>query len=191
MIEPKADDITTLLVGIREGRASLSVLLPLVYDDLRRQANVLLRRRRSQATLQTAALVHEAAGGLLKQSLSNWNDRVHFLAVAAQAMRQILAACARRKASKKRGGGWTRVAFAETIHPGEQEEEDLIALYEALEGLSALDERMAQIVECRFFAEMTVKEIAQALSVSISTVEGDWWTARAWLARKLGQAGVA
>lgn len=183
--------ITQLLADIRGGRASRSDLLPLVYDDLLRQAHLLRRRRRSGGTLQTTALVHEAAARLLKESNTDWKDRAHFLAAAAQAMRQILADHARRRGSARRGAGWNRVALHEAVSPNDPGDTDLVALHQALEELSTLDERMGWIVACRFFAGMSVKEVAHVLSVSVSTVESEWRTARAWLACQLEAAGAA
>ncbi len=180
--------VTRLLTDIREGRGSRSELLTLVYDDLRQQARQLRRVRRSVDTLQTTALVHEAALRLLKNSDADWKDRAHFLASAAQAMRQILADCARRERAAKRGGGWKRITLYERIGADGGDQADLVALHESLVDLSSLDERMGRVVECRYFAGMSVKEIAHVLSVSVSTVESDWRTARAWLARELRQA---
>lgn len=191
MGETQPHAVTRLLADIRDGRASRSDLLTLVYDDLRQQARQLRRARRSGDTLQTTALVHEAAVRLLKDSDADWKDRAHFLASAAQAMRQILADYARRQGAAKRGGGWKRVTLHEHIGPPCGDQADLIALHETLDELSALDERTARVVECRFFAAMSVKEIAHVLSVSVSTVEGEWRTARAWLTRELRKAGAA
>lgn len=191
MQEAEPHSVTRLLADIREGRASRSDLLTLVYDDLRQQARQLRRARRCADTLQTTALVHEAAARLLKDSDTDWKDRAHFLASAAQAMRQILADYARRQGAAKRGGGWKRVTLHEHVGPRGGDQADLIALHETLDVLSSLDERMGRVVECRFFAGMTVKEIAHVLSVSVSTVESEWRTARSWLACELRKAGAA
>lgn len=187
MDKAQPQSVTRLLADIREGRGSRSELLTLVYEDLRQQARQLRRVRRSVDTLQTTALVHEAALRMLKNSDADWKDRAHFLASAAQAMRQIHADYARRHRAAKRGGGWKRIALYERIGADGGDQADLVALHESLEDLSSLDERMGKVVEYRYFAGMSVKEIAHVLSVSVSTVESDWRTARAWLARELRQ----
>lgn len=187
MDKAQRDSVTRLLTDIREGKGSRSELLTLVYNDLRQQARQLRRARRSVDTLQTTALVHEAALRLLKNSDADWKDRAHFLASAAQAMRQIIADYARRQRAAKRGGGWKRITLFERIGADGGDQADFVALHESLEDLSSLDKRMGRVVEYRYFAGMSVKEIAHVLSVSVSTVESDWRTARAWLARELRQ----
>ncbi|MCG8408004.1 MAG: ECF-type sigma factor [Phycisphaerales bacterium] len=182
--------ISDVLANIRAGRASTTDLLPLVYEDLRKQASNLLRRRRVGHTLQTTALVHDVAIRLLGQAEPDWQDRIHFFAAAARAMSQILADHARRKGTTKRGGGWKRVALHEGTRPSNSDNIDLMALHEALQKLGEMDQRMGRVVECRFFTGMKMEEIAHVLSVSISTVESDWSTARAWLSRELRKGGV-
>jgi RNA polymerase sigma factor (TIGR02999 family) len=120
-------------------------------------------------------------------SADHWTSRAHFFAVAAKAMRQVLANHARDRRAAKRGGaeGWQRVTLSEQLTPAPQRDIDLLALDEALEGLANLDERQSRIVELRFFAEMTVEEIAHVLGVSVSTVEREWRMARAWLSARL------
>ena len=183
--------ITILLEQAGQGRASAADhLLPLVYDELRALANSFFRRQRTDHTLQPTALVHEAyaklvgsCGGATGQAL--WASRAHFFAVAAKAMRQILANHARDRRAAKRSGQWHRVTLSEGVTPSGHRDLDLVALDEALEQLAHLDERQAHVVELRFFAEMNVKEIAHVLGVSISTVERDWRMARAWLSARL------
>ncbi|MCG8406248.1 MAG: ECF-type sigma factor [Phycisphaerales bacterium] len=182
--------ITNVLADIRAGRASTTDLLPLVYEDLRKQASSLLRRRRAGHTLQTTVLVHDVAIRLLGQAKPDWQDRIHFFAAAAQAMSQILADYARRKGASKRGGSWKRVALQDGANPSNSDNIDLLALHEALQKLGEMDQRMGRVVECRFFTGMKMEEIAQVLSVSISTVESDWSTARAWLSRELRKGGT-
>lgn len=153
-----------------------------VYDELRRLAAQYLSRERSGHTLQPTALVHEAYLRLAAQS-AEWDSKTHFFAVGARVMRRLLIDHARARGRDKRGGDWQRV----TLDPVAVELDDaaLLALDDALERLAKLDAREAQIVELRFFAGMTVEEIAAELGVSKRTVESDWTHARAWLRREL------
>ena len=156
-------------------------LLPLVYEDLRRLAHRAMRGERPGHTLQTTALVHEAYMRLRGAASESWESRAHFLRVAARAMRRVLIDHARRKLSDKRGGGVERepldaITLAHDESPG-----DLLALNDALDRLAAVDARMAQVVELRFFAGLTLEDTARVLGVSRSTVKNDWTMARAWL----------
>jgi RNA polymerase sigma factor (TIGR02999 family) len=158
----------------------------LLYGELRALAADFLRRERSDHTLQPTALVHEAWIRLSAQAGSPWNDRAHFFAIAAQAMRRILIDHARRRGADKRGGGLQRITLASGITPPlASTEVDLLALDDALVRLAALDERQARVVELRFFAGLTVEEVAVALGVSARTVASEWRLARAWLSRAL------
>lgn len=158
-------------------------LLPLVYDELHRLAAGYLRRERTGHTLQSTALVNEAWMKLADQS-APWENRAHFLGVAAQAMRRILVDHARRKGAAKRGGHEARVTLADVAAP-DGRSVDLVLLDEALERLAALDERQAKMVTMRFFAGLTVEETAEALGVSEKTVKRDWAAAKAWLHREM------
>lgn len=158
-------------------------LLPLLYEDVRQLARRERRRVRAGVTLQTTALVHEAYLKLL--GAARFNDRQHFLRAAALAMRHILINHARDRVAGKRGGGADHVAFddAEQISVGEAAV--LIEINEALARLAQLSPRLAQIVECRFFAGFKDEQIAQALGLTDRTVRRDWVKARAWLRREL------
>jgi len=166
-------------------------LLPLVYDELRRLANHYLRRERADHTLQATDLVHEAYERLADRSRVSWRGRSHFLAAAAQAMRRVLVDHARERGALKRGGGRQRVTLeglGESPAGPDLDLEDVIALDRALQKLQALHEREARVLECRYFAGMTTREIAAFLGVSERTVRDDWSHARVWLKRELLKA---
>lgn len=180
-------DVTRILHEWSAGDASApDRLLPVVYDELHRLAAGYLRRERTGHTLQSTALVNEAWLKLAGQS-APWQNRAHFLGVAAQAMRRILVDHARRRAAAKRGGHEPRVTLADVAAP-DGREVDLVLLDEALERLAALDERQAKMVTMRFFAGLSVEETAEALGVSEKTVKRDWAAAKAWLHRELAGA---
>jgi RNA polymerase sigma factor (TIGR02999 family) len=189
MPDPR-DTVSGLLAAHRAGDPeALSLLVPLVYEDLRRLARWQLRGSGSRRTLDTTALVHEAYLRLVDQTRGSWKDRAHFFAVAARAMRQILIDYARRRSAAKRGGGQPSISLEEERHgSAAAEAERLLALEEALEALARIDERLPRIVECRFFAGMTDEETAEALGVSTRTVQRDWMRARAWLREVMGGA---
>jgi RNA polymerase sigma factor (TIGR02999 family) len=158
--------------------------MPLVYDELRALAESYLRRERPDHTLQATALVHEAYMRLVKQEEVEWQNRAHFFAVAAQAIRRILVDHARGHQSGKRGGDRKRVRLDEDLTVPEPDL-DLLALDEALQELAHLHERQARIVELRFFGGLSLKEVAEYLGLSPRTIDGDWHMARAWLRCKL------
>jgi len=163
-------------------------LLPPVYDELRRLASRYLRRERAGHTLQTSALVHEAYERLVDRTRVDWRSRAHFFATAAQAMRRVLVDHARDRDALKRGGGQQRVTLAglgESPAGSDLDLEDLIALDRALRKLRELHEREARVLEFRYFAGMTTREIAAILEVSERTVRDDWSHARVWLKREL------
>ncbi len=155
--------------------------MPLVYEDLRRLARKYFRHERPDHTLQPTALVHEAYIRLVDQTRVSWQDRTHFFAVAAKVMRRILVDYARARQRARRGGKRRRIEFDSELSPADLAEFDILAMHEAVEQLAVLDRRQAQIVEMRFFAGMTVDEVAEALGISRRTVEGDWTHAKAWL----------
>ena len=163
--------------------------MPQVYDELRRLAASYLRRERPGQTLQATALVHEAYVRLINERAQNWQNRTHFLAIAALSMRQILVERARRRKAAKRGGDPARITLDEHLlgdrQAGSGKEIDLIALDEALDRLAAGNERQAKIVEMRYFGGLSVEECAEALQISPATVKRDWTVARAWLRRAL------
>lgn len=159
-------------------------LFALVYDELRSLAASLMRRERPGHTLQPTALVHEAFVRLVDETRLSWQNRAHFMGIAARAMRRILVDHARRRAAAKRGGGWERVSLADAP-AAEEDTVEVLRLHQALERFAAMDPRGAQVVELRVFGGLTVGEAAQVLGVSRRTVEGDWTAARLWLAREL------
>lgn len=183
----EAGDVTRLLVAYREGdREAFDRLLPIVYDDLRRIARSHLRGSRKDQTLNTTGLVHEAYLRLVDQTRATWEDRQHFLSVCARAMRQIVISNARRRAAAKRGGGERAVTLDEERVPGSDQTDRLLALDQALERLGQKNRRMAQVVECRYFAGLSEEETAGALGTSLRTVQRDWNRARDWLRSEMG-----
>jgi RNA polymerase sigma factor (TIGR02999 family) len=192
MVPTKSAEITSLLRAWSQGDATaLDRLTPLLYDELRRLAHHYMRHERAGHTLQTTALVNEAYLRLVEVKNVAWQDRVHFLAIAARVMRRILVDAARTRASVKRGGRLERVDHSNPIDFDQLPAADtdraaeLCALDDALNGLSQMDARRAQVVELRFFGGLTVEETAEVLKVSPQTVMRDWNLARAWLAREL------
>lgn len=162
-------------------------LMPLVYNELKRQARNYLARERGSHTLQPTALVHEAYLRLVDQTRISWQNRAHFFGIAANMMRRVLVDYARAHATEKRGGTAIRLSIEDIQVPLEQRASDLVALDEALEKLTELDERKARIVEMRFFGGLTDEEIAEVLKISSRTVLRDWKTARLWLYRELSE----
>jgi RNA polymerase sigma factor (TIGR02999 family) len=179
-------EVTRLLVALADGdREALDRLLPLVYDELHRIAHRQMRGERSDHTLATTDLVHEAYLKLVGLDGVAWQGRVHFLATAAQAMRRILVNYAVSRTAQKRGGARRKISLDVVELPVDQPGEELHALDEALRRLDAVNERHARIVECRFFAGMSIEETAELLGRSPATVKRDWVMARAWLHREL------
>jgi len=179
-------------VGESEGRSpsdkndKADELMPLVYAELRRLAAHYLRGERPGQTLQPTALVHEAYMRLLKDRPERWQNRAHFCAIAAHAMRQILIERARARDALKRGGGQPRVTFDEGLQAAAAERPvDLIALDAALTRLAELDAGQARIVELRYFGGLSIEETADAMGISPATVKRHWAVARAWLAKEL------
>ncbi len=161
-------------------------ILPLVYDELHRQAARFLRKERQGHTLQTTALIHEAYLKLIDQRDVNWESRTHFFAIAAQAMRRILVDYAKTTHRKKRGGDDIKLPLEEALTVAAEEKSlDLIALDEALNKLAEQDERQARVVELRYFSGLSLAETAEALHISRATVATDWNMAKVWLFREL------
>jgi RNA polymerase sigma-70 factor (ECF subfamily) len=185
---PSADtDVSALLRAWGNGdQDALQALTPLVYEELHRLARHYMRRERSGHSLQASALVNEAYMRLADYTRMQWQDRAHFFAVSAQVMRRILVDHARRH-NVKRGRGVQHVSFegVAVVAPGEAAETDLVALDEALIGLTRIDPRKAQVVEMRFFGGLTVEEISEVLKVSTGTIKRDWRAAKAWLYQEL------
>ena len=190
MTPGSTQSVTDLLRAWASGdQAALDELLPLVYDDLRRQARRFMRRQPSGHTLQTTALVHEAYLRLVAQSAVAWNGREHFFGVAAKAMRSILVDHARARSAGKRGGSARAIALDDAAGvAGPQVSVDVLALDEALERLAELDARKSKLVELRYFGGLGIEEAAVVLGVSPATVKREWTTARAWLRRELSVA---
>ncbi|MBA3784244.1 MAG: sigma-70 family RNA polymerase sigma factor [Acidobacteria bacterium] len=179
--------ITQLLKQWSDGkREVLESLMPLVYDELRRQASRFLIKERSNHTLQTTALINEAYLKLINQREVVWQNRAHFYAIAAQAMRRILVDYARQRQREKRGGKAEDLPLEEAISIVSQEKSvDLVALDNALTQLEKFDERQARVVELRYFSGLSIDETAEVLSVSNVTVRRDWNMAKAWLLQEI------
>jgi RNA polymerase sigma factor (TIGR02999 family) len=185
----RASDVTQLLLAWRDGdQSALEQLIPLVYEELRRLAHRQLRGESRSRTLQTSELVHETYLRLVDSSRVRWQNRAHFLAVAAQLMRRILVDAARARHSLKRGGDRARVELDAALTIAEAPDVDLVALDDALNVLSAVDQRRGRVVEMRFFGGLSVEETAEILEVSPDTVMRDWKVARAWLFKELNPA---
>jgi RNA polymerase sigma factor (TIGR02999 family) len=179
-------EITRLLEAAEAGDGeAFHRLVPVVYHELRRIAHRQLAGERPDHTLDTGALVHEAYLKLVDLERIEWRGRAHFFAAAAGAMRRILIDHAHARRARKRGGGARPVTLERIEIPSHDTLEELLELDRALERLAALDGRQARVVECRFFAGMTIEETAEALGVSPMTVKRDWTAARAWLNREL------
>jgi len=177
---------TDVLAELRsDGAESLDRLSALLYDELREIAHRHRVARDAAGTLETTALVHELYLKLVDQSQARWNDRAHFLALAAVAMRHILADRAKARLAIKRGGAEHAVTLDEQMVGSDDHPEALLEIDEALTRLSTVDARLARIVECRFFGALTNEEIAEALGVTVRTVERDWAKARILLRMEL------
>lgn len=166
-------------------------LLPIVYEELRNLARWYMRDERRGHTLQPTALLHEAYLRLVGQTKVKWQNRAHFIAVAAQAMRRVLVDHARARKRMKRGGNLEEVSLDQLVVLPRMPKADLVAMDLALEKLSEIDARKAQVVELLFFAGLTVAEAAKIVGVSRRTVTRDWQYARVWLHREMTRAGTA
>lgn len=181
---------TRLLSRVSAGdRADLNRLLEVVYDELRRLAQVHLRQERADHTLAATALVHEAYIRLVDQREVAWQDRAHFFAAASRVIRRILVDHARAHNALKRGGDRDRVDLSGIDHAAGAQSVDLLDLEEALHRLAEIDERQARIVELRYFGGLTVEQIAEVLDLGPRTVDRDWRCARTWLFSELGPDG--
>lgn len=184
-------EVTRLLREWSSGnQEALDKLLPLVYDELRRQAGGFFLRERGEHTLQPTALVHEAYLRLVDQEAIDWKDRAHFFGIAGRTMRQVLVDHARARNAEKRGGGRIHVALDAAEAAGAATPArpmDLLDLDRALSRLAAFDERQARLVELRLFAGLTIEESAEALQISHATVSREWRHAEAWLQRAMSE----
>jgi RNA polymerase sigma factor (TIGR02999 family) len=168
--------------GNEEAREAL---IPMVYNELRRQARRHLRGERPDHTLESAALVNEAYLRLVRQGTPQWQNRAHFFGVAAQLMRHILVDHARNRAAVKRGAGAPMLSLDPELAPAHKPGIDLVALDDALGKLATLDSEQARLIELRFFGGLSIEEAAVVLGISPATVKREWVTARAWLRREL------
>jgi len=184
--EPRRD-LTLILGRARAGdEQARDELIALVYDELRQVASRLMRRERLDHTLPPTAVVHEAVIRLLGEAIfDKAPDRSYLFAAAARAMREVLVDHARRRAADRRGGGRHRVPLDLVVDYFESQNLDIIAVHEALDRLSELNERQGQVMTLRYFGGLTVPEVSVALGVSVVTVERDWRLARAWLRAQL------
>jgi RNA polymerase sigma factor (TIGR02999 family) len=178
--------VTELLEQWSRGEdAALAELTPLVYEELRRLAHHFMEGQPPDHILQTTMLVNEAYLRLADQTSPNWQNRAHFFAVAARAMRQILVNYAKSQRAQKRGGGAVKVELDQAALVSPEESKEIIDLHEALERLASLDSRKAEVVELKYFGGLNYDEMAEVLKISPVTVRRDWEFARAWLYTEL------
>lgn len=189
-------DVTTLLRAASSGeRGDLDALMTAIYDDLRRLAVSHMKGERADHTLQPTALVHEAYVKLIDQRCTDWNDRLHFFAVASRIIRRLLIDHARERLADKRGGGGTKVYVDDRDFAAPMRDIDLLALDEALKELAEIDPDQAKIVELRFFGGCSIEEVAEMLKIGKRSVDRGWQAAKAWLLVRIesdgnGSAGV-
>jgi RNA polymerase sigma factor (TIGR02999 family) len=180
------EEITCILQEVTEGsREAYNTLFPLIYDQLLDIAQMQMRMEQPDHTYSRIDLVHATYLRLINVKGVAWQDRAHFFAIASRCMRQILIDHARKQKAEKRGGGVKPVAYLDDIVQIEQQADRLISLNKALKQLSKLNERLAEVVEYRYFGEMTIDDTARALGISTSTVKRDWNKARDWLYKEL------
>jgi len=180
------NDVTQILNAAGRGEAlAANELLTLVYEELRRVAAAKMALEAPGQTLQPTALVHEAWLRLTGDKRRHWNDRTHFFAAAAEAMRLILVDNARRKRAARHGGGRQRTAMPEIASPEAANEDQILAVHEALEKFAAQDRQKAELVKLRYFVGMTHEEAAEVLGISVPTAKRHWAYARAWLAEEI------
>ena len=193
MSAPPAKDVTQILAAWRDGDSSaLNELLPVIYDELRQQADRYLRRESPGHTLQATALVNEAYLRLVDQTHVNWQNRAHFFGAAANLMRQILIQHARAKHAEKRGGDAQKLYLDEVSGLADnlvkEQNLDLLALDDALNQLAVVAPQQSRVVELRFFAGLSIEETAEALGISPATVKREWNMAKAWLHREISRS---
>jgi len=186
---PSPQEVTQLLADGSQGDdAALTKLTPLVYEELRRLAHHHMVGQRPDHTLQTTALVNEAYLRLAGQTNPSWQDRAHFFAVAARAMRQILVNYAESLRTQKRGGGALKVELNEAAIVSPEQLKEIADVHEALERLATVDSRKARVVELKYFAGLNHNEIAEVMKTSVITIRRDWAFAKAWLHKELNNA---
>ena len=186
--DDRATDVTQLLIAWRDGdQAALEQLVSVVYGELHHIARLCMAGERAGHSLQPTALVNEAYLRIINTQRVDWQNRQHFLSMAARQMRRVLVDFARAKEFDKRGGNAVHVTFDHDIPVVREPGRDLVALDDALEALARVDPRKAKVVEFRFFGGLSVEESARVLDVSVETVMRDWKLAKAWLLRELRQ----
>jgi RNA polymerase sigma factor (TIGR02999 family) len=186
---PKKSEVTRWLIAGSAGDArALEALLPLVYDELHRQAVRFFNRERAGHTLQPTALVNEVYLRLINQREVNWQNRAQFFGIAAEMMRRILVSHARGRQAQKRGGAAQHITLDEGVAAEPQRDLNLLALDDALTRLEQLDPEKSRMVELRFFSGLSVEETAKVMGVSPRTIDRKWQTAKAWLHREIGKA---
>jgi RNA polymerase sigma factor (TIGR02999 family) len=187
--QQKSKEITRILNDWSKGnQEAFDALLPLIYDELHRQAERFLRRERAGHTLQTTALINETYLKLIDQREVNWQNRAHFFGIAAQAMRRILVDYAKARHREKRGGADENLPLeAATLAVSGEREIDLEELDEALTRLATMDKRQAGVVELRYFGGLSIEETAEVLRISPATVKSDWKLAKAWLYQEVSK----
>jgi RNA polymerase sigma-70 factor (ECF subfamily) len=191
MTKPDRRDTTQILAGLKAetgpGQETANRLFAAVFGELRHLAGDLMRRERTDHTLQATALVNEAYLRLVDDSKIDWRNRAHFFGIAARAMREILVDHARGRAAAKRGGGLQRVSLNDAVGFAAEHGVEILDLERVLTELGEMDERMARVVEMRVFAGLKVEEVAHVLGVSVRTIHNDWRVAKMWLARQLSE----
>ena len=181
-----ADEVTALLHACSSGeRDAFDRLIPLVYDDLRAIAHRRLSTERSDHTLNTTGVVHEAYLRLVPQATATWRDRAHFFAVSARVMRSLLIDHARERKAAKRGGGAIHIPIVDDVQGEDRPTVDLVALDDALAKLGDMDPRLERVVECRFFGGLSMEETAEVIGTSLRTAEREWRRARTYLYQAL------
>lgn len=191
MPRPASQEVTKLLLAWRKGnQEALDQLLPIVYEELRRQARRYMRGERKNHSLQTTALINETYLRLVDCSKISWKNRVHFFAVTARMMRRILVDHARSLRYGKRGGGLKKITLNQSQIPSIGRDPDLVVLDDALKALASVDDRRSRIVELRFFGGLSIEETAEVLGVCADTVVRDWRLARTWLAHEMKRSAL-
>ncbi|HKJ46203.1 MAG TPA: sigma-70 family RNA polymerase sigma factor [Balneolales bacterium] len=179
-------EITQILIKVKTGSSeAYNKLFPLVYNQLKGLAYMQMKDEPVDHTLSQTELVHEVYLKLIDQKSIDWKDRAHFFAIASRCMRQILIDHARKKKAEKRGGNKQPVTYLDAIMKVDKQADDLINLDEALRNLAKLNKRLSEVVEYRYFGEMSIEDTAEVMNLSVSTVKRDWAKARGWLYKEL------
>jgi len=185
-MRPLPPDVTQLLLAWSNGdEAARDQLVPLVYEELHRLAHQYMNRERPGHTLQTSALVNEAFVRLVDQRNVHWQNRAHFFGIAAQMMRRVLVDYARNRQAEKRGGNAVLITLNEELIVSDEQNDEVVALDEALNRLAKFDERKCKIVDLRFFAGLSIEETADVLGISPGTIMREWSLAKAWLRKEI------